>query len=222
MGVDEIRAGVFGGDAYCVCEVPQRKKHCLRTPVIKNSANPTWGHVADLMLSPGDSLRFTVFHEGGCEDTMLGTVTAEPSSFLPYGYDGPLVLQNTGKGVQSTLIVKIERVPSDVFGGDEDQFGYSSPENPLFDTYNNRRVNSAHLEALGNCGATLTPNTRGRGLWNLHDGDGEPPPSSPPRTQLTSPHCQWQTPAAQQRAVYEQRRQEFLDRVGGKEFLDQW
>jgi len=95
-------------DPYCVCSIPGKSVQ-FQTPVLQNTANPTWNFTHELMdFTLGDSLQFSVRDSDLSADDSLGNVVLDYAQFSPRGFDGRLELQDTGQESSATLTLKIE------------------------------------------------------------------------------------------------------------------
>lgn len=94
-------------DPYCVCEIPDKPQHKIRTRTIDNNLDPVWNHEEFLHgWEPGDPLLFTVYDKDfGKRDEKLGWVKLMSSQFQK-GFEGDVDLHDC-KGHRSKLSLRI-------------------------------------------------------------------------------------------------------------------
>lgn len=107
------KGGIVAGssDPYCACELQGKPHTKIKTKVVNDSLNPTWNEKQPLVgFAVTDSLKFTVYDKDNKVDEMLGWAVLKGTAFHPDGFSGTLKLQESGRGVHSTIHVKVEVV----------------------------------------------------------------------------------------------------------------
>eukprot|EP00420_Gonyaulax_spinifera_P011486 CAMPEP_0197938738 /NCGR_PEP_ID=MMETSP1439-20131203/118614_1 /TAXON_ID=66791 /ORGANISM="Gonyaulax spinifera, Strain CCMP409" /LENGTH=812 /DNA_ID=CAMNT_0043561819 /DNA_START=44 /DNA_END=2483 /DNA_ORIENTATION=+ len=100
-------------DPYCVCFVPEKPSHKFRTKTINNCLSPTWNHLSVLNgFVLGESVEFQVWDSDTKPkpDQLLGKAVLRSDDFIPYGFEGELMLSET-KAPNCTISVRIEVFP---------------------------------------------------------------------------------------------------------------
>jgi len=111
-GADYKLRGPPTSDPYATAWVLDRPNTEIRTKVIRETINPVWNYhgVMD-RCRHGEPIEFAVWDKDKVgTDDLLGRVMLDFDSFYPYGFEGTLTLEETGKKV-STIEVSIEVIP---------------------------------------------------------------------------------------------------------------
>lgn len=104
-------------DAFCRCKIKGHETHYIQTGVI-TASDPNWNTTGDLhSYKEGEALEFTVYDDDGGvgNNDLLGTVVLPAKNFFPSGFEGTLVLQETGKEQVSTISVKVVVGPAEEY-----------------------------------------------------------------------------------------------------------
>merc|ERR1712224_405679 len=105
------KADVFGhSDPYCECWVPRKPHMAFRTPVVSNTACPSWSHEYHLSeWERDDPLVFRIYdHDIIGTHEKLGDARIDPQNFVPDGFDGELQLLDSGEGIVAMLRIRVE------------------------------------------------------------------------------------------------------------------
>jgi len=95
-----------GSDAYCVAEVAGRANK-IRTKTIPNQKDAEWNETGSLTITETDSIRFTVYDEDpGKPDDILGAASLKASQVIAGGFDGELLLEESGAD-KASITVKV-------------------------------------------------------------------------------------------------------------------
>mmetsp|Transcript_86728 Transcript_86728/g.240559 ORF Transcript_86728/g.240559 Transcript_86728/m.240559 type:complete len:1129 (+) Transcript_86728:53-3439(+) len=94
---------------YCACEIPMKPYSRLLTKVVQDTTEPVWNHAAKIdEYIPGEPLDFTVWSRsetGG--DELLGRVILPAAQFQQNGFEGELLLLESGSPYGAHLFVRV-------------------------------------------------------------------------------------------------------------------
>jgi len=96
-------------DPYCVCKIPTKPDVIMRTPVVKESLDPTWDYTAQVAnFEKDDVLNFSVFDDDVIGADLLGRAMLNYDAIMPKGGKYKLNLHDqSGKSTRSELEVEV-------------------------------------------------------------------------------------------------------------------
>jgi len=98
-------------DAYCMCQVVEEPSLRFQTAVVNDDLNPVWDCQHDIAgFIVGHTLLFTVWDKDlwPKQDDLLGRATLRSREFYPGGFDGTLLLADSGTPADEPAYLRVQ------------------------------------------------------------------------------------------------------------------
>lgn len=101
-----------GRSCYCLLRT-LKDQHLHTTPTINAALDPLWNEEVEVDFAPGETLEFSIWDkalesDGSIKSDQLGRAVLESKDYASLGFNGEVRVQDTGRGIEAYLQVKVK------------------------------------------------------------------------------------------------------------------